>query len=97
MNSSKQLFNEQKEKRTEILKKISESLKNKTKEGKRSKKNNEEAPVTTRLQLIERLLTKFVVGGENEEGIHTVMADAHMKQKRVNRSTVEAPVNGTLD
>ena len=80
-----------------MFKKITKSLKNKNEEGKRSKKNNEEAPATTRPQLIERLLTKFVVGGENEEGIHTVMADTHMKQKRVNRSTLEAPVNGTLD
>ena len=78
---AKKLFDKQKEKRTEIFKKITESLKNKNEEGKRSKKNDEEAPATTRPQLIERLLTKFVVGGENEEGIHTVMVDAHMKQK----------------
>ena len=65
--------------------------------GREAKKNDEEAPATTRPQLIERLLTKFLVGGENEVGIHTVMADAHMKQKRVNRSTLEALVNGTLD
>ena len=47
---------------------------------KRSKKDNEEAPATTRPRLIEWLLTKFAVGGEKEEEIHTVMADTHMKQ-----------------
>ena len=65
-------------------------------EAERNEKNDEEALAQTRTQLIKRLLKKYIVGQEDQEGIHIETATAPVKQDRVNRCMLEAPVEGML-
>ena len=65
-------------------------------EAERNKKNDEEAPAQTRTQLIKRLLKRFIVGQEDEEGIQFQMATTPVNQDRLNRSMLQAPVEGML-
>ena len=61
-----------------------------------SEKNDEEAPAQTRTQLIKRLLKRYIVGQEDEEGIQFEMATTPVNQDRLNRSILQAPVEGML-